>query len=257
LSRKVAQWLEAIDARRKTLGRLPEAPGYTDTPAARRIASALTYAQMAADITVIYGGAGVGKTYTALAYQTSHPGVHIATMSPATASAATALEEIAEALGLANIGSGAARHQRAIIRRLARTQGLLIIDEAQHLGIQALDAVRALHDATGIGVALIGNEQVYARMTGGSRAAYLDRLYSRIGKRVRLAQPSREDVDTLLGAWGIANAEAVRALREIGAKPGGLRGVAKVLRLATMFADGEPITLDHVRAAWKDLGGEG
>jgi DNA transposition AAA+ family ATPase len=260
LIRRLRQWLDARESRRETIGRMPEAPAYVDTPSARRITSALSYAQMAGDITVIYGGAGTGKTHTALTYQSQHPSVHVVTMSPATSSVATALEEISETLGITQAGAGAARQQRAIIRRLARSQGLLIIDEAQHLGIQALDAMRSVHDATGIGMALIGNEQVYSRMTGGSRAAYLDRLFSRVGKRVRLTRASAEDIDALVDAWEITDPTARKTLRTIGQRPGGLRGLTKTLRLAALFAAGDDagghLQVSHIRAAWADLGGE-
>ena len=119
--------------------------------------------------------------------------------------------------------------------------------------------MRALHDATGVGLALVGNEAVYARMTGGTRAAYLDRLFSRIGKRVRLTRATRDDVDAIIDAWGVDVHACRRTLHEIAARPGGLRGLTKVLRLASMFAAGaerESMSCEDIRAAWRDLGGE-
>lgn len=48
-----------------------------------------------------------------------------------------------------------------------------------------------------------------------------------------------------------------RALaRGIARRPGGLRGLTKTLRLASMFADGVALAEAHLRAAWRDLGGE-
>lgn len=257
LEQALARWVDAYQVRKMEARALPQAPEWVATPSAERITSALGYAQLAGDIAVIYGGAGLGKTTALRHYQTTSPNVWVATMTPCTAGAVPALEEVADALGI-EMSGGAARLQRAIIRRMRGTMGLLVIDEAQHLSVAALDAMRALHDATGLGLALVGNESVYARMTGGNRAAYLDRLYSRIGKRVRLSRAVKGDIEALIDAWQIQVKECRQVLHEIAAKPGGLRGLTKVMRLASMFAAGvgREVCCDDIRAAWRDLGGE-
>lgn len=258
LEAKLSRWLDAYIARQQQARMLPEAPEWIQTPTGGRIISTLSYAQYAGDIVVIYGGAGLGKTKANEHYRDSNPNVWIATMSDATKGTVPALEEVAEALGLSDLGTGAARMQRAIIKRIRNTYGLLIIDEAQHLSVGALDTMRALHDATGLGIALVGNETVYACMTGGTRAAYLDRLYSRIGKRLHLRRSTAADVDALIGAWKLKDKECVAHCREIAAKPGGLRVLTKTLRLASMFAAGgdRPLCCQDITAAWRDLGGE-
>lgn len=257
LEAELAKWIDAYNARQLEAKALPQAPEYVPTPSSEKITAALSYAQLANDISVIYGGAGLGKTTTLLQYQRTNPNVWIATMSPCTAGAVPALEEVAESLGIEMHG-GAAKLQRAIIRRMRGTMGLLIIDEAQHLGVAALDAMRALHDATNLGLALVGNESVYARMTGGNRAAYLDRLFSRIGKRVRLTRSLKGDIDALIDAWNLKSRECRNVLHDIASKPGGLRGLTKVMRLASLFAAGanRAVTCEDIKAAWRDLGGE-
>lgn len=255
---ELARWVDAYNVRLIEARALPGAPEWVGTPTGERVLGALGYAQAAGDIALVYGGAGLGKTSSIRQYERANPNVWVATMTPATATVVPALEEIAFALGLREITGGAARLQRAIITRLRGTHGLLIVDEAQHLGTNALDAVRALHDATEVGVALVGNESVYARMTGGNRAAYLDRLFSRIGKRVRLVRAHRDDVDALIDAWNIEAKDCRQVLHEIAAKPGALRGITKTLRLASRIAAGRrhKVSCDDIRAAWRDLGGE-
>ena len=186
---KLRIWLEAHNARVAAGDQLPEAPEYVDTPTSSRVIATLGYAQVAGDIATVYGLAGLGKTTSCLQYREAHPNVWIATMSPACAGVVTALEEICDALGLAEF-SGARRMSREIAKRVRDTHGLLIIDEAQHLSVAALDQIRSIHDATGIGIALVGNEGVYARMAGGRNAAQLDRLFSRVGKRLALKRAS-------------------------------------------------------------------
>jgi hypothetical protein len=250
---RLARWLGMQEQARQQ-PQMPDAPAWVSTPTADRVLAALGYAQMAGDVAVIYGGAGLGKTTAVREYARRYPNVWIATVSPATAGVATSLEEVCLAVGMRDLPQGAARMSRAIIGRIADTGGLLVIDEAQHLTVAALDAIRALHDATGVGLALVGNELVYARMTGGYRAAYLDRLYSRIGRRVRLARATREDVERVAGAFGVRNG-ALKTLAAIGARPGALRAVVKTLRLAAMMAEGAAIDVTHIEAAWRDLEG--
>lgn len=251
---KIVRWLVALKDQDHVRGQLPSVPDFVLTPTSSRVMAALGYAKLAGDIAVIYGGAGLGKTTTVREFQRSYPNVWIATMSPAKASVAAAFEELCVAVGFRSPAMGAARQQRDIERRLAGTEGLLIIDEAQHLSIPALDAIRAIHDATGVGIALVGNEAVYARMTGGNRAAYLDRLFSRIGKKVKLQHPTSTDVETLAGVFNITEKESIALLCQIGAKAGALRSVVKILRLATMKAEGKTPEAGHIREALKELG---
>lgn len=254
---KLARWVDTTQAARQQAETMPAAPQYVETPTAKRILTALRYAQLAGDMTVIYGGAGLGKTRAVKHYGTVAPNVWHATMTRASAGVVTALEVIVQALGLHAATGGANKLYSAICARVARTSGLLVIDEAQHLSEAALDQIRAIHDETEIGIALVGNEQVFARMTGGNRAAYLDRLYSRIGKKLRLTSPVKGDVDLLLDAWGIADAQSRATLTDVSKKPGALRSVTKVLRLASMYAAAEqrPLGAEDVRAAWRELGG--
>lgn len=254
---KLEQWLSSL-RERAAQPQLPEAPQWVPTATAERILSALGYAQMAGDVAVVYGGAGVGKTSAAREYARRYPNVWIATMSPATAGVTTALEEVCLALGMRELPQGAARMSREIVARVRETRGLLIVDEAQHLSVGALDALRAIHDATGVGIALMGNEMIYARMTGGARVAWLDRLFSRIGRRLRIARATRPDVEALADAHGVADAQALQRLASIGAGAGALRSVTKCLRMARMMAAGreEPLSVAHIDAAWRDLTGE-
>lgn len=255
----LAQWLDARHEKRRSLSEIPEVPGYTETPSSKRIHAALAYAQMFGDSAVIYGQPGVGKTCTAQAYQRSAPNVWIATMSPATATVAAALEEVCDAVGLRDTLHGAAKMKRAIARRVRGTQGLLIIDEAQHLSTRALEELRTLNDATDVGLAYMGSERVQVRLTGGSRSEDTAQLFSRQGKWVGIQKTTAKDIAALVEAWGIGEARVLEIAQEIGSRPGGLRGLTKALRLASMFAAGEggAMQREHLVQAWRDLqGGE-
>jgi DNA transposition AAA+ family ATPase len=257
VEKKLLKWVETTQAARARADVMPASPDYVATPTAEKVIAALRYAQIANDIAVVYGGAGLGKTSGIKQYRRVAPNVWHATMTPASASVVPALGVIAEAVGLTNTSGGAAQLHRAICRRIANAGGLLVIDEAQHLSVSALDQIRSIYDDTEVGIALVGNEQVYARMTGGNRAAYLDRLFSRIGKKVRLIKSTHADIEAILDAWAIEDAKCRPQLIEIASKPGALRGLTKVLRLGSMYAaaSNRAMCCDDVRAAWRELGG--
>ncbi|OHD26098.1 MAG: hypothetical protein A2Y38_15530 [Spirochaetes bacterium GWB1_59_5] len=229
-----------------------------ETPTASKIVGVLAYSQMAGDIGCIYGGAGLGKTVTLHAYAEQNPSVWIAEMNACSAAVASALEVVCEVTGVRGTAGRPVRMLGDIGKRLKGTGGLLIVDEAQHLRIQALEALRAIHDLTGIGLVLCGNESVYARLTGGgSREATFAQLFSRLGKRLRLTKPGKGDIEQLADHYGVAGAEERALCFDIASRPGALRGMVKTLRLAGMFAAGEgaELSADHIRAAWRDLGG--
>ncbi len=127
-------------------------------------------------------------------------------------------------------------------------QGLFLIDEAQHLSERALEEIRAIHDDTGVGVALVGNREVLTRIEGAGRTAAFAQLYSRVSIRHVFGQPETEDV---------ASTSERAMLRKVALKPGGggLRSLTKTLELATLLAQqaGEDRVLDHLEGAWAQL----
>ncbi|MDN5924618.1 MAG: ATP-binding protein, partial [Xanthomonadales bacterium] len=144
------------------------------TPTMLSIMTALAVAREMADIIVVYGAPGVGKTTSALAYlsaqfsqcnaveQRTQPvdaPVGYVAAHPAVAGVVPLLKYVCDALGVGGIdrASGAAELHTAIVRRLTGQRCLLIVDEAQHLSGAALEQLRAIHDAAGVALALMGN----------------------------------------------------------------------------------------------------
>lgn len=250
-------WLSARARRDQARSAMPETPRFFRSPSAEKIVNTLSYGQMAGDIVCIYGHPGVGKTVTLRHYRQTNPNVWIATMAPHSSGLVTALEEVAEAVGLRDVSGGARKIARSIRRKVEGTRGLLIIDEAQHLSVAALEEMRSIHDATGIGVALVGNPDVYARLTGGSRSMQFAQLFSRIGMRVFLARPTVGDVRALAQAWGVKGKAEIALLREIASEPGALRGASNVLALASMAGAAEGgITVQMLHQARANLGAQ-
>lgn len=228
-----------------------EPPKFIETPTATKIMDVLTDAQTNGELAVIYGGAGVGKTEAIKAYLEQSNNVWHVTMSPAASSAGNCLDEICCSLGI-DAGGRAVKAQRALVKFLKDSHGILIPDEAQHLSTSALETLRSIFDMTGVGMVLVGNDSVYAKLTGGRRAAEFAQLYSRIGQRLKIVKPTRADVMAIVEAWHVDDKESKSLLAEIANKPGGLRGMIKTLRVASQMTDGIP-SVDDLRAAWEHL----
>lgn len=233
------------------------ATGWVETPTGRAIAAALLFAQDKGSIAVVYGGAGLGKTTATRHYAQANPNVWRVTATPSSAGLMATLEAVAAALGLRDISNRPSVYAREIVQRMTGTRGLLVVDEAQHVSVQALEELRSLHDASGVGLALLGNEAVYARLTGGNRQATFAQLFSRIGFRMHLVEPTRADTDAILTSWGIVGEKERDWAYSVGRLPGGLRGLTHTLRQAGMLAHSSERAID-VRAlqlAWQNLGG--
>lgn len=252
---KVRQWLDLL-AERQNNEELPAVPRWVDTPTSRRILNDLRYAHLARDLILIVGGAGIGKTKAIEQYASITPCVWHVEMTAATGSLVAALEEIAIVVGEREYARSGPYLQRAIAKRIRNTGGLLVIDEAQHLTVQALDQIRWFNDSCNIGLVLSGNDRVYTQLTGGNRAAYLDRLYSRVGKKTHIKRVGAGDADAIIKAWGIDDSATRDNIRDIASRPGALRVLNKVLRLAATYAQakGKRISMDEISAAARELG---
>jgi len=67
-------------------------------------------------------------------------------------------------------------------RKLKRGHYLVIVDEANHLDIEAMELLRYVYDLGHLGVVLVGTLRLYEIFTEGSRpAGELEQLWSRVG----------------------------------------------------------------------------
>ena len=253
VARDVQRWLDGRGAKTRLQAIVP-ALGFVPTPTSLTFIDCLKQAQYIADMVVIACAAGVGKTTSCRHYQDTHPQVWMMTADPSTTSALRVMARLCDTLGVREL-SAAARPQRAI-GKMAGSGGLLIVDEAQHLSIQALEQLRFVYDQAGVGLALVGNQDVWSGVDGGGRKSHMAQLFSRVGMRVVETRAKRRDADALLDAMGVDDEAVRKLLRVIARKPGALRGMVKVLRVARMRAsqseDGR-LTAGDVNAAWARL----
>lgn len=226
----------------------PMVPEWYETPTANRLTGLLRWAQ-SGEIVLIVTTPGIGKTKVAERFAANDPNVWLATMSPSTAGVATMAIEVAEAIGLGEIKGSPQQLSRQIKGRVRGKNGLLIVDEAQELTDKALNELRSWHDQTKVGIVLMGNENVVGQIDG--RKSALAQISSRFSIRHVQVAPSPGDMDIMLDAWGITDANQRAFLAKISAMPGALREVTHTIKIASVaaFNARQALTLAHLRDA--------
>ncbi|CAH6198498.1 AAA family ATPase [Citrobacter freundii] len=247
----LTRWIEKQQAGAE----IPEPPRFIETPTVKQIWTAFRYAHLTECIGVVCGNPGVGKSEAAREYRRGNDNVWLITVTPACSSVLECLTELAYELGMNDSPRRKGPLARALRRRLDGTQGLIIIDEADHLGAETLEELRLLQEATRVGLVLMGNHRVYSNMTGGNRTVEFARLFSRIAKRVAINKTKKADVAAIADAWSITGEKERELLQQIAQKPGALRILSHSLRLAAMTAHGagETVNEKYILRAFRDL----
>lgn len=257
LEAKVKKWLDSQAAGKhyRHTHVLLEDPAYQQTPTGKRVWDALEMSQMLKCLVLVYGAAGSGKTVTCEKYREERPNVWMFTPTKATSSVGALLMLMCDKLAISSPGSNNYSRQRAILRKLKGSDGLVVIDEAQQLHQGALDFLRQLQDEAKIGMVWCGNEPLYTQMTGGRRAPAFAQIFSRIAHKIHIERTLAGDVDPVAAVMGVTDRPALRYLRQVGVLPGGLRGVVKTVQLASMAAAGSGGELDRemIARAWRKL----
>ena len=237
-----------------------EAPHFIEIPTAKKVFSALDMARILPTMVTVYGASGVGKTKACQEYKKHNQNVWMITASPARATLSSILYELALELGINDAPRRKDRLSRLITKKIKGTQGLVIIDESDHLPYDALEEIRIIQEEAEVGFALIGNDKVYTRIQGGVNQAHeYARLWSRIGNNCGLKASTKGDIKAIATAWGldVTDNDLMTVLYDIGGKAGGLRALTQYLRLAGMTAKGQGtvITLELILQAQAQMKG--
>ena len=216
---------------------------------------AVSFAEAAGDISLIYGDAGLGKTISLKRYVSMHPDAIYIELKDCDKSVKGVCEKILSRIG--KLQRGTDRLLVDIITKyLSSTPRLIIIDEAQHLSIRALENLRAINDVTESGIVLCGNPTVYDRMQGRGQAHFAQ-LYSRIGIRRHVTEPTLDDITAIFQPYCL-DKESLLYLHKLALQRGGIRNCIKVLNIALQFQDTEkePLNIDHLQSAYQLRNGE-
>lgn len=250
VAHSIDAWLQ-VEARR--LG-LPNEPVFVETRNAREILTVLRMCHELCDMGMIYGAAGSGKTRTAGQYQRDRGETVVrVTADHAIRAPYAFVAQVATVLGTTKT-TRFLELRDGVIKKLARSGRLLIVDEAQKLTYNAIEMVRAIHDAAEVGVVFLGDEVLWHTITAGRSRAEYERLLSRIGFRRAIA-PGLEPGDVAKIAiqyLGHTDEECIRFLAAKAGGVGGVRSVVKHCERAYFVAQAEGrsrVTVDDLHAA--------
>ncbi|MDH5638006.1 MAG: AAA family ATPase [Nitrospinota bacterium] len=233
---RLARWL----ADRLESGETKEG-ALIDTQASKQILQTLNYAIAFPSMVVILGEPGTGKTVSMKKYINENKGAVYVGLTVLNKGVSQFMQRLSDCLGRGGCsisGSRSYRLFRDIVEHIEdKKVRLLIVDEAQHLSLPALEAARGLFDETGVSVALAGNEYILHRMTSGPQSAAFTQLYSRVARYVRLSI-TKGDIGKLAAIYSVRGQRIIETLEQT-ARLGGLRSVHRTLRLAATLAKAE------------------
>lgn len=134
------------------------------------------------EIALITGTAGSGKSTIAQSFAKSHPNAILVEATLHT-SAKVLLEELE---GRLNLPPAKNCHEKVvhIAKELKRRDVVILIDEAEHLSVRALEDLRRIWDFSGVPLVLFGTEILMKNLMG--KNGELRQLYSRIGGKWHL-----------------------------------------------------------------------
>ncbi len=211
-------------------------PAFVETSISKMVKNAIKYSHIRGKISVVYGDAGIGKTQAFRSYLRENSLAIGITISPTYATITGVNELLAEKQGVRE--RVARKNTNEIISRLRGSGRVILIDEAQHLTVRALNHIRCLADEAEIGVCLIGNEEVYSKLKGSGKADFAQ-LFSRIGMRepVSIQNITKDDVRNVFKDADL-DEEAVDILHKICRTNYGLRGAVNVfVNTAAVFSN--------------------
>ena len=159
----------------------------------KKVLGAVEYAHKSSDMILIRGESGAGKTTALKYYAEQNPGVHYLTANAAIRSASAILRKIAELIGKTVSKSTSQALMELLIPYFYNTHRLIIIDEADHLTLNALQAIRNLNDEAGVGIVLAGNDKLYRQMLDGTRNYEFDQIRTRIFLKPRIGNDYSEE----------------------------------------------------------------
>lgn len=252
IAREIARFRHGVAQRSEKRNGLPVDPGYFETPSSLLLWELLAVAS-SGEITLGAFAPGLGKTRTAEQFMSKVSPVYMLTLEDVTKDTKPMLRALAQAIGI-NIANLWPDQISAEIRRvLNKRKATIIVDEANHATMGTLEQLRQLNDKTGVGICLLGNEELLFRIEKNRNSQAYSRLNGRIYQRVVQNVPLEGDVTAFCAAWQLHDPKIIRALRDVALFPGsgGLRECRQIIVRASRLAaeDGGSLEYAHVRWA--------
>lgn len=244
IEQKLSAWFSVLDAERAT-AKLT-APTLIKTAVSEKVWGGFEQARELCELVEIDAPPGTGKTCATEQYLAqcrklegfACPVWRI-TLGEFSSSLKSVLQLIAHEINPDSANTRA--HQDSDTVRMIEEQtegrgGLLIVDEAQHIGdankihgLNILNGLRHFVDRKLFGIALLSNGEVYRRVKGGKHGQLSSRMEA---WRVTIKGVPDEDVDLIMAAYGVSGKPAREWCIKKTKGEGGLRALINSFRQA-------------------------
>jgi len=212
---------------------------FIDTPSSRVILEVENYCLEHGEIGTVVGAPGVGKSTASRYFAGKHRSrTYYLEADPERRQTRELLLKLASRVWRYDYaGSSTAGLFDDLSRVLREDRNrLIIIDECQLLSLTCLESLRCLHDASGVGLVLLGNPKTFRKME--ARQSDFAQLLSRVSMRRVIDGLLPGDLEAVANAYGVCGAEELAVLKSIADRPVlALRGVVRVLERAKAFAE--------------------
>ena len=242
--RKAWQWIQLREMRADDadVGRVAE------TTVTRRVARLCAYCQVERCMGMLVSETSAGKTTALAAYAQSNPAAVYVHGGNRTNSALRMIDAIWRRAGFRQPASRHGRKGLAdkwddVVRAFSAAGGagvtarIVLVDDAHSLSFSAIEALRELHDETGVGIVLAGTTRLEERLTlAGDVNQMYEQVRARVMMTLALGRPAAADVEAVARAWAPPKARftaaALRWLTDLSAGLGALRLVKAHVRTA-------------------------
>ncbi len=230
--------------------------GYVATSISEDVYRLIKICHFEKGMVIAHGDAGIGKTKGAEKYFRENPTSTIYIQAtPSSGTLGSILKLLARALKI-NERQPKLDLILEIKEKLEQANKVIIIDEAQHLKLQALEEIRTLGDpnditgSKGTGICLIGNSEVYNKMLGRQEAKFAQ-LFSRVrlNKKYETVKVKEEDIKLMFPK--IEDKEMSKFLWGISKSKWGIRGAVNVYNNAVSADD---VSLDGLKQMAVSMG---
>jgi len=220
LEDKIDAWLKREERRLEKV-EIPTA----ETSVMEQVRRAATIAQDDADIAVIVGDAGTGKTTALRRYEAESHSAFLVEVDPSFTKNVL-VSEIARVIGVESKGGMTAVIGR-IVEALRDRDAVLIIDEADYLSDSSLELVRRIvNDKAHTGVVLAGLPRLEYKLRNLRNDH--EQLASRVGVLLKVGRMKRTDAIKILeGVWKDLSKETVDAFVNVAG--GSVRTLTKLI----------------------------
>jgi len=241
---KLSAWFELLDTERATAKSIT--PPLIKTVVSEKVWSGFEQARELCELVEIDAPPGTGKTCATEQYLAqcrklegfTCPVWRI-TLSEFSASLKSVLQLVAQEI---NPDHADTRHSsdsdtvRLIEQQTEGRGGLLIVDEAQHIGdvnkihgVNILNGLRHFVDRKLFGIAFLSNGEVYRRVAGGKHKQLSSRMEA---WRVTIKGVPDEDVDAIMAAYSVSGKSERAWCVKKSSGAGGLRALVNSFRQA-------------------------